>query len=612
MTSAMPKENAEGHLVWNPSVGLYHKPAADNAESYGGIVGALQDLIAKAGEVPKAYPYNFAGIIAAIQDLDIAANEAPVTPDVKPPGGNVIIDINGQPIWDEITPPEDGTLWFDTRQGRLFVAVDQEWWQTNGADGLAFITGDASAPTNEPVVGQFWWDAGHSALYIFDGFWIDVNGNIESTNDGNSTPLWRLVNQDPNEALQTTMSLPLGRMGPRLSSYDSITDGGILPELEPTEFNVQADLNVWFWEALLALEEFNLSQSAVIVSDTPPVEPKQGDLWYDTTALDMSIWYVEPGDDVADGQWVPSAVAYNYDKDLDVIRSMVLEEKTVREQQLDNIRATLVEFDNADNSKLLELEQAVESLGARITREAPDLSRFATTASVASLETALREAMANTMATPDIDLTPYAYREDLRNVLNNLNAAIALKADTTEVTALSNSIPSVDHLATREYVRSEVEGITTEYLPRGGGELRGSFTLVKDDYSAPVFDFSIAPHYGKDAFKFQTYLNTTTTFGTTEDPYELAWQFGSNEDYSWIYNNNKVFSISKEGPACSTLYLADFGTNDSNGRKLLNKIDLKERLTKYQTAFQNIRQGVANATDFDSLKTNILTALIDV
>ena len=142
--------------------------------------------------------------------------------------------------------------------------------------------------------------------------------------------------------------------------------------------------------------------------------------------------------------------------------------------------------------------------------------------------------------------------------------------------------------------------------------MKGSFTMVKEDYALPVFDFSTAPHYGKDAFKFQTHLNTTTTFGTTEAPYELAWQFGSNEDYSWIYNSNKVFSISKEGPACSTLFLTDFSPNDANGRVLHNKIDLKERLTKYQFAFESIRQGVANATDFDSLKANILSALIAV
>jgi hypothetical protein len=612
MTSAMPKENAEGHLVWNPSVGLYHKPAANNAESYGGIVGALQDLIAKAGEPPKAYPYNFAGIIAAIQDLDVAASEAPVTPDVKPPGGNIIIDINGQPIWDEITPPDDGTLWFDTRQGRLFVAIDGDWIQTNGADGLAYVTPDANAPASSPVDGQFWWDSAHNTLYIFDGQWIQADGTISNINDGNSTPLWRVVNKDPDESLQTTLTLPLGNLGPRLALYDAINDGGILPPIDPTDYNVQADYNIYLWEALLALEQHNLTQSAVTVSETAPDEPKQGDLWYDTTALDMSIWYVEPGDDVTEGQWVPSAVAYNYDADLDVIRSMMLEEKTVREQQFDTLRAQLVEFDGVDNEQIIALQQAVAALGERITNEIPDVTPYTTTVSLDAVEASLRIAIEEAKALPQIDLTPYVTNSILSSAIQTLTESIATKTEQSDLQAISDSIPSVDHLASEDYVTQAIANITTEYLPRGGGTLTGSFTMVKEDYALPVFDFSTAPHYGKDAFKFQSAIDTTTTFGTTENPWEIAWQFGSDEDYSWIYNNNKVFSISKEGPACSTLYLADFATNTNNGRRLLNKIDLKERLTKYQNAFQNIRQGVANATDFDSLKANILTALIDV
>ena len=65
-----PTENAQGELVWKPSVGTVFKPAADRAHSYGGIIGALQDEIVTAGTIPKSYPHNFAGIIAAIQDLE--------------------------------------------------------------------------------------------------------------------------------------------------------------------------------------------------------------------------------------------------------------------------------------------------------------------------------------------------------------------------------------------------------------------------------------------------------------------------------------------------------------------------------------------------------------
>ena len=123
-----PTENAEGELVWKPSVGIVYKPAENQAHSYGGVVGALKDGIAAAGVAPKAYPHNFAGIIAAIQDLEHAESDVPVYPGPIPPGTE--IDINGDLI--VVVPPEDGSLWFDTRQGRLFIALDNEWWQTNG------------------------------------------------------------------------------------------------------------------------------------------------------------------------------------------------------------------------------------------------------------------------------------------------------------------------------------------------------------------------------------------------------------------------------------------------------------------------------------------------
>ena len=103
------------------------------------------------------------------------------------------------------------------------------------------------------------------------------------------------------------------------------------------------------------------------------------------------------------------------------------------------------------------------------------------------------------------------------------------------------------------------------------------------------------------------------SFGTNEKLWEYEWDFSSNEDFCWVYNDtNKVFSITKDGPACSQLYLADFQPNGNNGRVLTNTIDVKDRLVKYQSAFETMRQGVSNSTDFDTLKANLLTALASV
>ena len=87
--------NAEGHSNYGTLLSVFTiKPAKNKRESYGGIIAALQDDLARAGNVVKSYPENFAGIIAAIQDL--TASEYRPGSDIgdKPPGGDINIDID--------------------------------------------------------------------------------------------------------------------------------------------------------------------------------------------------------------------------------------------------------------------------------------------------------------------------------------------------------------------------------------------------------------------------------------------------------------------------------------------------------------------------------------
>ena len=131
---SIPSYDSEGHLVWKPGVGAVFDKAGVGANNYAGVITALNEGIKLDGGTPRAYPHNFAGIIAAIKNLEQAkAQLPPVAIQPIPPGS----EIDGNGDLDVIYPPEEGQLWFDTRQGRLFVAII-EWWQTNGADGLAY------------------------------------------------------------------------------------------------------------------------------------------------------------------------------------------------------------------------------------------------------------------------------------------------------------------------------------------------------------------------------------------------------------------------------------------------------------------------------------------
>lgn len=594
----MPSRNSEGHQVWNPSVGVIFKPDADQRESYGGIIGALNDQIDSQGGVNKAYPHNFAGIIAAIENLTFTQKEVPVTPDQKPPGGDVLgPDAEGDYEWIWGTQPRDGELWFDTRQGRMFVAIDGEYYQTNGADGLAQVTTDGQMPL-DPVVGQFWWDSPGQSLYIFDGFWLDEFGDVKPSYQPGYTPVWRLI-VDISQSAQTTGTL-------RLLNGDGslVANASHLPSLG--RMVVQSDFNNWAFSAFSALDAVVSDQIVVEVGTSPPDNPSSGDLWYDSVGLELSVWYQD--DD--SGQWVPTANYYTYDAQINELSLSIKQEEASRKTEVSALDKRIESLKESDIAGIRFLEQKIAELQQCVD------------------------------STPEVDLSAYTNTTDLNNKLNILDNKInvvesAIPTDyvtTEEVGALQQSIyqlptaesvleaiavatPDVSEFVTQSDIDNSIAGITTEYLPRTGGTINGTFVVEKQNTSKPAFDFSTTKWSGYLSQKYKTNSvdDNYVSFGTHEKMWEYVWKFGADEDFCWVYGDaNKVFSITKDGPACSTLYIGDIQTDNTNGRQIFNKIDVKDKLISYQTAFANLRSGVSSATTFDELKANILSALASV
>lgn len=600
--TTMPSNNAQGNQVWNPSVGIYFKPAADQRESYGGIIGALNDNIETQGGVNKAYPHNFAGIIAAIEDLTYTQKEVPVTPEVKPPGGD--IDPNtGEWVWG--TVPRNGELWYDTRQGRLFIALDGEYYQTNGADGLAQITTDGVAPTN-PVIGQFWWDTGTQDLYIFDGFWMDPDGNPQGNKEPGYTAIWRLVVDTSEGITQTSGTLPLANGDTR-----AVASNSLLPE--QSLMYVQSDFNSWVLDSLEILETNALENSGsavVVVGTKPPDSPKVGDLWYDSVGLDLSVWY----EDNDSGQWVPTSTAYSYEEAITTLNTRITLEEFKRSQTIETLEGQISSIQETDIEELRRIEQRINSLQTLMNAQPDiDLSGYTTT-------TALTEEFNTINNTINSVKSSIPTAESLVSInqLTTLTNSISERPTTDEVqTAITAALPNVSEFVTQEDITNSINNITTQYLPRNGGVLQGALTLENANVDKATFDFSTNKWNGRTSHKYQT--NTTdgsssyTTFGTNMNPWEYSWAFNSNEDFCWVYNDtNKVFSITKEGPACSELYLGNIMPENGNGRQIANKIGVKDKLIKYETAFASLRSGVASAANFDELKANILSSLSSI
>lgn len=597
-----PDRNIEGAQVWNPSVGIYFKPASGQRESYGGVIGALQDNIAFQGGESKAYPHNFAGIISAIQDLTFTQEPAPPSPPgVKPPDGNVIIDGEGNPEWIWTTEPKDGDLWFDTRQGRMFIAIDGEYYQTNGADGLAQVT-DAQEPQT-PVIGQFWWDISTNSLYIFDGFWLDPDGEVKGVHLPGYTPIWRLI-ESATGVTQTSFTLPLGN-----PTRDQT--GLILPDAQQGTMNVQSDYNNWLFDSLEALEAAiqsgDYSSVKIEMQTTAPVSPSAGDLWYDTASLDLNIWY----EDNNTGQWIPTAVYTSYDAEITELSTKILLEENARKQDCANLQSEVNIIKQRDINELRLIETRIQNLQAEISAHSVvDFTGYVTdielSEAVVGLTSSIDEVRGIVPATGS-----YATPQDVLQLTSTIQAL-----PTTEDVdaAIAGAVPDVSTYVTQLDIDGSINNITREYLPRNGGVIDGTFVVEKSDVTQPSFDFSTNKWNGRKSHKYLTHSHESesnyVTFGTNDRPWQYAWEFNADEDFCWMYNDtNKVFSITKDGPACSQLYIGDLQTGNDNGRQIFNKIDVKDRLIKHQSALLAIRQGVADATDFDELKANLLLAL---
>lgn len=608
-----PNYNSQGMQVWDPQVGLYFKPALRNRESFGGIIGALQDQIKAAGLDVKSYPDSFAGIISAIQDLTVVALTGPAArADTNPGGGYIDIDAQGVPQWIYTENPDDGELWFDTRQGRLFVAYQNEWYQGNGADGLPVVTQTATPPTITNLIdGQYWWVIDTEDLYIFDGRYVLADGTITQDPNAGGTPIWVKITLDTADYFQTTANLPLS--DDFKTELAAVPAGQYLPIANVATTENQKQANEYFLDCLESLNS-ELVDQTITMTESAPANPVEGQLWYDISDLEMSIWYVEPGDPVTEGQWVPISSSYTFDQSINAVNTE-LQQEILDRLNADSTIQTIIDEERYTTVPALTIRvSSLESDVSTLQNETIDLSPYAIES---RMQTHLNnlQTQINTVNNSINDLNSiYVTDDELNTSVSALTVAIQARATETELNNVSSTIPSIEGLATTSYVDSQV-ATTAGGIKAAGDNVLGTLVFKLANVGIPNLDFSDAYTEGTQAFKFKsnsTDNTDTVTFGTTDAKYEYAWQFAANEDFCWIKDTTKVASIAADGVAATNFKIADFGVNTDNGRTLVNTIDVKAKLNSYQTAFEQMRQGISSSTDYDSLKTNLLSALQNV
>jgi hypothetical protein len=597
-----PTYDSDGLQVWNPQPGEYHKYGLTQRESYGGIIAAINDVrISKTTGQAKSYPHNFAGIIAAIADLGEQINiDNNIDIGETPPGWNIIINPDNGTIdgnWQD--PPTDGNLWFDQRQGRLFVAVDGEYYQTNGGDGLAAV--DDQVPTSPAVVGSTWFDTTNRLLYVRtdDDIWSAVKG---ADTRGQSTADLPLVNKNrlingQGEGWVLPADFPASSEWP-----------SILPEFDIDKQNVQAQFNEWGLWADVELGKGIEAKADVYVQDTAPSDGlKSGDLWFNTVLLQLNVW--------SDNQWVAATTVDQYSEQITALNTFLNTERDTRISTLSGLRTELLNLINTNSTQDAVLLNRLNALEADVnTIERIDSTGLVRTADVDKARSDFNILIAEVRSEiPTINHLQTKAETDAS--IAELQTAIAPLATAASVQQVSNSIPSIQGLEKTVDVDAKLADVSANFFPRSGGRVTGGIQMEKQDIAVAGFDFSSQPSAGRKALSFKSNANTENyvTFGTTGSFWEYAWQFTGEEDFAWVYNDtSKVFSISKDGAACSQLILGDFQENTAEGRSLVNKINVRDRLTKYQTAFTQMKSSVQNATDFDSLKSAILQSLSEI
>ena len=577
-----PTYDAQDLMVWKPQPGQNFAGGLRYRESFGGVVAALQDAQVSAGTTVKSYPSSFAGIIAAIEDLSNSLTEGTL-PDVgaPPPGWEIIVDGDGNVGGDWQQRPPNGSLWFDTRQGRLFIAIDGSYYQTNGGDGIAHV--DEEPPTAPPVVGSTWYDTDTSLLYVYIG---------DNT--------WSAVVSDGDITI-TTATLPLAIAR---STFDTPYQPQVLPDLPSLEeMQVQKDYNTWLMSALINLDQALTEGSVTISEEAPTDNVVPGTLWYDSNTLELSIYYQD--DDSA--QWVPVSVGYALEEAIAPIQTALELEKVTRENAINNLYSIVSSMNEVDDAKVSELEIAIQQVQEEVNNL--NIPNEELLASKTDLDAAKERITA--LENTDVDLSNYATHDHINNLSDSLTDLVESKPHLSRED-IQQMLPDISTKIERADLDALSLHTSQNYLSRKGGTLTGSFTIQNSDLSKPVFDASSQWYNGKELFKLQSYAATanTATFGATENLWEYAWNFSGNEDFAWVYgDSNKVFSISKDGPACSQLHIGTFQENNSNGRKLQNTIEVGQMLQKHQAKFTSLKTAVQTATDFDTLKSKLLQAL---
>jgi len=320
----------------------------------------------------------------------------------------------------------------------LFIAFENEWYQTNGGDGFPIVTGTGTAPVaTNLVIGQFWYDTSTDQLYIFDGTYQEIDGTITTIPTATTVPVWtQLINAG---GLQTTATLPLANPQVSLRFNTIASDSsGFLPTPPDGSLNNQEDANLYFLDSLIALDD-ELQVQEPYINIAPPANPTPGQFWFDSETIEMSIWYSAPGDDW--GQWVPVFSPAKIDDDVNTIKSSLVAETTERIASNFTLQTNIDTANTLIQTTKSALQNSIDGVQAQINAiPSIDLSPYITKVEVDADVRDLNNQMRSLSGDVGNIYTKYARIDFVNSTAATLQADINTRATSAELAALENNL----------------------------------------------------------------------------------------------------------------------------------------------------------------------------
>ena len=588
-------------------------------DSYAGIVAAFNELRLRNEALPREYPASYAGIRDAI--LDIKKEWGNIGTGEYPPGWVPELDNNGNVIGgDWVYFPEEGDLWFDERQGRLMVWINGDFHQTNGADQLTVVS---DTQPNTPIEGALWYQESTQSLYLYTG------------------NQWTLV----TSATINTEQLSL--------SSDTVTDLGAIPVEFPSSTGVdtQKELNQWSIDTLEFLNTKIDNSSAadgatITVSGTSPAITGDGELWFNSSTLQL---YVS-----VSGSWETSTPDFSQETEFTTLQSDVATLTSTTSTQISGLNTRVTTLEN----EVPTTYTLATPTGLQLLNSTGSESNVAITATGGTTVTFGSNSIAfdssslqSSISTLQTDITSKADQSALDAVESASDSADAtlqsnIDTNTNSITALSTTVSGLPtnadlnnyllltggtlsgplnmggevinnvaspflgtDAANRQYVDDFKTFAANTYATLTGTSF-ASLSITTNDTAVAGVDFSSSVTASQQALKLASDSSNTVTYGTTDFNNEIAWDFGSTEDFCWKHGTNgKQLSVRSSGAYAKELFITDFVVDSNGNETLVNTIDVKTEVNRSLGALAAIKTALNDNTNYADFRTDLLTAL---